>query len=711
MTTPNTNPPAQIVTSTTATNDAPRRRLLMAVGLLMLFLGSALRVLFLFSLDQPVGLPGSLLMLGLGVINDLLSIVVQLTPAALFLALSGGASLRLPAWRFTVLTLICAGLLFGSAVEQAFFDEFTSRFNHIAIDYLLFPGEVATNIWQSYNVPLFVAIALAVGAGLAWPMHRWLRGATFTPLPWSRRLSGAGVALIVGALAAFFAWAIPVQLFGDRARDEVAANGQAQLVRAFASAHLSYEQFYRTLPAEQARPLIEAEFQRSATDPQRTFTAAVRRTRPLDVVVVLEESLGSEFVGRLGGRSPCTPGLDRWAERGMLMTNLVANGNRTVRGLEGVLCSFMPLPGDSIWKRNKSEDVASIAGVLKSKGYRTEFFYGGAGIFDGMKPFALANDWERFIEDGLVGSDFPRDAFRTAWGAADGYVFDRLLEHQRSARAAGVPFFGTLLTTSNHKPFLTPNTRGAQISSAKIWRFGGIGIGLLVLAIVIFIFFGRRIGRVRVAIFAGVALLGYGIFLNVKLQPWDTRENAVRYSDQALAAYLDRAEAEGMLEHTVFLVVGDHGARVYGSAEIPAASYRIPALFLAPEPRFHGTTIDRLSSQVDLVPTLLSLAGIDYRAPFLGHDLLGPAGKQDGRAWLIHNRTIGLLTDRILVTLGLRKTVTWYRRSGRDSDTFTLAAENTITPEERALADRAAAAFQEASQLYENRNYRTLDEP
>ena len=56
---------------------------------------------------------------------------------------------------------------------------------------------------------------------------------------------------------------------------------------------------------------------------------------------------------------------------------------------------------------------------------------------------------------GLIASDFPRDAFRTAWGAADGYVFDRLLEHQRSAHAAGVPFFGTLLTTSNHKPFLT----------------------------------------------------------------------------------------------------------------------------------------------------------------------------------------------------------------------------------------------------------------
>ncbi len=683
----------------------PRRRLLIAVGMLMFLLGCVLRLMFLLSLDQSVGLIASLAILGLGVINDVFAITVQLTPLALFLALSGGGSLRLPTWRFTVLTLVCAGLLFNAAVEQAFFDEFTSRFNHIALDYLLFPGEVATNIWQSYNVPLFVAIALAVGAGLAWPIHRWLRGAAFAPLPWSQRLAGAGFAVLIGALAGLGAWAIPVQVTDDRARDEVAANGQAQLVRAFTSAHLSYEQFYRTVPAEQARPLVEAEFHRPADQPLRTFTAAVRRDRPFDVVVILEESLGSEFVGRLKGRNPCTPGIDRWSERALLMTNLVATGNRTVRGLEGVLCSFMPLPGDSVWKRNKSEDVATLAEVLDNKGYQTEFFYGGAGIFDGMKPFALNNGWDAFVEDGLIGSDFPPDAFRTAWGAADGYVFDRLLAHQRKAHATGVPFFGTLLTTSNHKPFLTPNTRGVQMSSAKVLRWGGIGAGLLVAAILIFVLFGRRLGRLRVALVAGVILLGYGIWMNVKIQPSDTRENAVRYSDQALANYLDHAEAEGMLEHTVYLVVGDHGARVYGSAEIPAASYRIPALFLAPEQKFHGVTIDRLSSQIDLAPTLLSLAGVDYRAPFLGHDLLGPATEQTDRAWLIHNRTIGLLTDRTLVTLGLRKSVTWFRRSGRDSDIFTLAPEDTLTAEERALADRAAAAFQEASGLYENRRF------
>jgi phosphoglycerol transferase MdoB-like AlkP superfamily enzyme len=688
---------------------APRRRLLLGLGVLMLALDSLLRVVLLVGLDQPAGVGQGAFILLWGMLNDVLIIPVLLLPVVWFLGVSGGSSLRHAGWRFALLTVSCGGLLFGVAVEYSFWSEFTSRFNHIAIDYLLFPGEVATNIWQSYNVPAYVAAALLLGALLAWPLHRSLRGAEFTPLPWSRRLLGISVATLVAIITAGIAWLLPAQPISERVRNEVAANSQAQLVRAFATANLSYEQFYHTLPSERAVPLADVEFARpQAGDPQRIFTAAVRRDRPLDVVVVLEESLGSEFVGRLGGPKPNTPGFDRWSERGLLLTNLMANGNRTVRGLEGVLCSFMPLPGESVWKRNKSENVATIARVLRSKGYRSEFFYGGAGIFDGMKPFALANGWEKFIEDGLVASDFPPEAFRTAWGAADGYVFDRLLEHQRDARATGVPFFGTLLTTSNHKPFLTPNTHGVKISSAKAWRMAATAAGLVLVVILCLVFIGRRIGRLRIIVIGGVVLAAYGVYMSVKLQPFDSREHAVRYADQALTAYLDRAAAEGFLEHTVLLVVGDHGARVYGSAEIPAASYRIPGLLLAPDAQFHGKTIDTLASQVDLVPTLLSLAGVDYRAPFLGRDLLTPS-TVDGRAWLIHNRDIGLLTDQDLVVLGLRKSLTWYHRSDRTSDAFDEVPAAAVTPAQRALAERAAAAFQEASRLYENRAYRLTD--
>src|SRR6185436_16533626 len=66
-----------------------------------------------------------------------------------------------------------------------------------------------------------------------------------------------------------------------------------------------------------------------------------------------------------------------------------ASGNRTVRGFEGVLSSFPPLPGDSIVKRDLSKNVETIARVLKRDDYTTVFLYGGRGLFDGMRSFAM----------------------------------------------------------------------------------------------------------------------------------------------------------------------------------------------------------------------------------------------------------------------------------------------------------------------------------
>src|SRR6185437_14203670 len=96
----------------------------------------------------------------------------------------------------------------------------------------------------------------------------------------------------------------------------------------------------------------------------------------LNVVILLEESLGSEFWGCLGRTNTLTPEMDQLAMTdGMLFTNIYASGNRTVRGFEGVLSSFPPLPGDSIVKRSMSENVETVARVLKRDGYSTLFLY------------------------------------------------------------------------------------------------------------------------------------------------------------------------------------------------------------------------------------------------------------------------------------------------------------------------------------------------
>ena len=43
-------------------------------------------------------------------------------------------------------------------------------------------------------------------------------------------------------------------------------------------------------------------------------------------------------------------------------------------------------------------NVETIARVLKRDGYQTIFLYGGRGVFDGMRSFALNNGYDWFVE-------------------------------------------------------------------------------------------------------------------------------------------------------------------------------------------------------------------------------------------------------------------------------------------------------------------------
>jgi phosphoglycerol transferase MdoB-like AlkP superfamily enzyme len=183
-----------------------------------------------------------------------------------------------------------------------------------------------------------------------------------------------------------------------------------------------------------------------------------------------------------------------------------------------------------------------------------------------------------------------------------------------------------------------------------------------------------------------------------------SRESAVAYADWALADYLDKAKAAGLLDHTVVLIEGDHGARVYGAQEIPTPSYRIPGLFLVPGTAWKGRRIDRLASQIDLAPTLLALTGRGKAIPFLGDELtsLPPDG---GRAFVQHNRDVGLLTDRALVTLGLQNRNACYTRSGRDSDAF-VRADCAASADMQALQDDAASVYQTADVMLRTGTYR-----
>lgn len=546
-------------------------------------------------------------------------------------------------------------LTFLFFVEYYFFEEFKSRFNTVAVDYLLYPKEVGTNIWESYPVVVIVLLSLAGGLWLARIVWRWLGRLAAASQPPPRRWPAVAV---VAAL--LLALGLPLRLSEarfspDRLLNELANNGQLSFLNAAFTRHMDYSAFYRTLPAEEAwrRALdLVGGGPPSGAAPAAAWPREIPgnpHNPRLNVVLLLEESLGSEFWGVLGAgyngmTNSFTPRLDALAEReGLLFTNLYATGNRTIRGLEGVLASFPPLPGDSIVARDRSDHIETIASVLARDGYETFFIYGGRSLFDGMGKFALKNGYQRFIEQ----KDFARPTFTTSWGVCDEDLFDRLLEECRRLHQRGRPFLATSLSVSNHKPYTYPPGRIPEDPN-KHWR-----------------------------------------------------HHAVKYADYALGRFFEQARREPFYTNTIFVVVADHGARVYGRQTIPLQSYRIPLLIVGPavvpQPARNGV----LGCSLDVAPTVLGLIHRPYTSVFFGQDLCRIPPER-GRALVQHNRDIGMIRDAHMVVLGLNKTIEYYHRDPPAGEFHRVDKPDTA---DRQLLGDAMSLFQIADTLYLQERY------
>ncbi len=546
--------------------------------------------------------------------------------------------------------LYAYGITYLGIVELFFFDEFNSRFNYVAVDYLLYPHEVFINIWDSYPVmEIFIAVFVAVLAATYFLAPRIRKGLSS---PKTRRARFGVIGIYVGVIALGL-WALNINLSrisDNRVLNEIAANGVYSFFYAAATNQLDYDIYYSRIDEREAVARLRSEVQ--------TFDAAfinpldsldITRTiadngvqRKFNIVLVLEESLGSIFVGSLHPEGPaCTPQFDSLANDGLLFTQIYATGNRTVRGVEASLLSFPPIPGQSIVKRPFNENLFSLPALLKSNGYQTVFLYGGLSYFDNLRQFASNNNFDRIFDQ----TDFQNITFKTIWGVCDGDLFDNSLQTFDSLHSVGKPFFATIITVSNHKPYLYPE------------------------------------GKI----------------------PFDPKKqdriHAVRYADFAIGDFIRKAKPREFFDSTIFIFLGDHGARVYGRQQIPMDSYEIPILFYCPALFPIGDRFDLLGSQMDLAPTLLDTLNFSYSSKFFGRSLF-KAQSDPSFALLSHNRDVALLRDNKLALLGILMENGLWSRDPIDGKFTQLPMES-----DSSLFYDTVAYYQTAYRLYIDRKF------
>ncbi|MEO8670953.1 MAG: sulfatase-like hydrolase/transferase [Tahibacter sp.] len=579
---------------------------------------------------------------GVGMVYDAISFIYFSWPLLLLLWLlprrwyvaRGGR------WLVGGLCFVLVGIvLFVAVAEWTFWEEFQTRFNFIAVDYLVYTNEVIGNIQESYPIPLILS-ALGIATLATWLCKRSWRIPQDNDVRFGRRSLVVLTWLVLSAIVTVAVNGNMKERTGNEYVNQLAGNGVYEFFAAARNSQISYERFYRKLPVDEAfsqlRTMLQTPDARFTSEDPQDITRQITADRPerkLNVVLISIESLTAAYSATYGAKTSYTPELDKLTPDSLVYSDLVASGTRTVRGLEALALSVPPTPGESIVKRPHNEGLFSMATVFNSKGYVSEFLYGGYGAFDNMNYFFANNGYE--VHD---RGDIPKEKIHQAniWGVADEDLYTLSLNEFDRIHALGKPFFGHIMTTSNHRPYTFPE------------------------------------GRVDA--------------------PQGKRESAVLYTDWAVGDLLRRSKDKPWFADTVFVITADHCASSGGIAKLPVFRYRIPLWIYSPGHIAPGK-IDRMISQIDIGPTVFGLLGMSYRSRFFGADMarLEP-GRE--RAFIGNYQRLGYLKNEQLIELSPPKHINAVKPDN---------AKNAPQPEiplDPQLEKEAISYYQTASYLF-----------
>jgi phosphoglycerol transferase MdoB-like AlkP superfamily enzyme len=294
-----------------------------------------------------------------------------------------------------------------------------------------------------------------------------------------------------------------------------------------------------------------------------------------NILIITYESLTAKVIEKLGGEKGITPCFDSLTREGVLFTNIYATGDRTDRGVVGVLSAYPAIPRANIMEvPRKSAQLPVLTQILSTGLYRKERglnfetgFYAGCELaFANMKSYLLQGSFTK-----LIGKpDFSEKVLSSKWGAFDHDVYERLLQDIPQFRQ---PFFINLLTQSSHEPFEIPEGWGKK-----------------------------------------------------GLPSTDDLDEKFRrahfYSDQALGAFIRAAQKQAWWQNTLVVVIADHSSHHLEPHDDLFWKFRIPMLWLGGALAVRDTVVPVIGSQTDLAATVLAQLNIDHTVFKFSRNLL-----------------------------------------------------------------------------------------
>lgn len=510
---------------------------------------------------------------------------------------------------YLVMAFTALGLFY--IVDFAHFAYLESRLNATVVRFLYNFHDSFHMVIQSYPVVPLLLLVLFLVVAVGYGQHRILRALAPRRMRAQKRWKTVTTVIVIGLIYAFgiygkFSW-YPLRwsdaFFSNNAfASAIALNPVLYFYDTMKNREVAFEKDrvetsydlmadYLGIAPKDKDKLI---FSRQEQNPNGFAT-------PPNVVIVILESFGFYKTSLSGNPLDPTPNFSRIASQGLLFTRFYTPHGGTARS---VFAAVTGIPDIELVKTSSRNPLVVRQHVIANElaDYSKFYFLGGSASWGEIRGLLSTNiKGLQIYEEGSYAS--PRV---DVWGISDLDLFKEA--HAVLKKTGPQPFLAIIQTSGNHRPYTIPeNNDGFQstpISDETALRYGFRSADAF---------------------------------------------NSYRFMDHSIGRFIEIAQKEPYFENTVFFFFGDHGLvrnadhRPKYEHELIMNRYHVPLLIYAPGLITQPGVIDKVASEVDVMPTIAGMTGRPYVNSTFGRDLFDPRYDDNRYAFTILHGPVPLI--------------------------------------------------------------------
>ncbi|WP_424367619.1 sulfatase-like hydrolase/transferase [Maribacter sp.] len=293
-----------------------------------------------------------------------------------------------------------------------------------------------------------------------------------------------------------------------------------------------------------------------------------------NIVFIMVEGLGRDFVGEGAEYGGFTPFLDELTNKSLYWENCLSNTGRTFGVLPSLLGS-LPFGKSGFMELENYPNKLTLFSILKNNGYHTSFYQGTTGSFDNVEKFLRSEKIDFMLDKSGFGKNYAlaeENSGGFTWGYPDKELFKKSMT---LARDKEQPRLEVYMTISTHEPFTPPNQDFYEEKVAKI--------------------------------------LSERSFDSKKKNVIEKNDNvfaSLLYTDEALKYVMEAYKKQPNYDHTIFIITGDHRL-IPIPMRTELSRFHVPLIVYSPMLK---TTrkMSAISSHFDVTPTILALLNGSY---------------------------------------------------------------------------------------------------